>query len=300
MNIRDGLVLVRRTKYWTTRPLANTMVFPRFSGGILTLYGDANGFLAQAELQVSERVVGFQERRGGAKPEQYKYGPDSPYYRRELTRFFESTGVCWWFPERFAVSEEIGSRILHAFCLDHGVQERDLGLALFHSRQSPFSTGKCQGLCIYDAVSGSLRLTQRLAERFTEVVNAAAQYAEAEGAHEAVNQLRALCELVGRLRPAALPGVEIQPAMGDTQWTAVIAPGEKAIYVSEDGPRQVTVIQHLFTPKGLMYSLQPEHGQGKWMVVANALQPMHGFTKLIYVDLMTGETREEPPAGSTQ
>ena len=131
MDIHKGLLLVRRAKYWTTRPLANTIVFPRFNGGILKMYGDANGFIAEAEVQLSERVVGFQQRRGRAKPEQHRYGPESPYYRRELTRFFESTGVCWWFPNKTAVSEDVGTRILQAFCLDHGVQERDLGLGLF-------------------------------------------------------------------------------------------------------------------------------------------------------------------------
>jgi hypothetical protein len=33
----------------------------------------------------------------------------------------------------------------------------------------------------------------------------------------------------------------------------------------------------------------------KWMVSENNLQPIHGRTKMRYVDLMTGETCDEVP-----
>jgi DEAD/DEAH box helicase domain-containing protein len=296
MTVRDGVLSAQKSKYWTTRPLSNTMVFPRFNGGTLALYGVENSFLAETELQVSERVTGFQERHGGAAPELHEYGPQSPHYPRELTRFFESTGVCWKFPERFSVSEEIGIRIMQAFCIDNGIQERDLGLGLFHSKQSPFGIGKCQGLCIYDAVSGSLRLTQRLAERFADVLKAAAQYARAEGSLEIADQLETLHNVVSDLREARVSREQHESEKG--QWTLIIASGEKAIYTSEDGPREVSVLTHLFTPKGLMYSLQPEKENGKWMVVSDAIQPMHGATRMVYVDLMTGEVRDNAPAAA--
>jgi hypothetical protein len=87
-----------------------------------------------------------------------------------------------------------------------------------------------------------------------------------------------------------------QHESGKGQWTLIIGSGERAIYTSEDGSREVTVFTHLFTPKGLMYSLHPEKEDGKWMVVADAIQPMHGATRMVYVDLMTGEARDNAPA----
>jgi len=91
------------------------MVFPKFNGGVLLLYGSSDGFLVEAELQVSERVSGFQEIRGRTKMEVHKYGPSSPWYRRELTRFFETTGVCWYFPGAVSLSQEAGERIRKHF-----------------------------------------------------------------------------------------------------------------------------------------------------------------------------------------
>lgn len=237
MDLREGYLQVRRSKYWTTRPNANTMVFPRFNGGVLSLYGTPEAFLVEAELQVSERVSGFQEMRGRTKLEPHKYGPNSEWYRRELTRFFETTGVCWHLPDRLGVTEEVGMRIIQAFCLDFGVQEREIGLGLFHAKQNPFGgSAKTQGLCIYDAVDGSLRLTQRLAENFNTVLKSAADYADAEGMGEAARQLRALRNACLGMAPVSVAGGRmLEPISTPDNWMQIVAAGEKAMYMSEDG-----------------------------------------------------------------
>jgi DEAD/DEAH box helicase domain-containing protein len=299
MDMRDGSLAVRRERYWTTKAHGNTMVFPRFNGGVLSLYGTGEGFLVESELQVSERVSGFQEMRGRTKLPVQKYGPASPWYRRELTRFFETTGVCWYFPTHAAISEDAGQRIVEAFCLDFGVQERDLGVGLFHAKQTPFGAMEtCQGLCIYDAVNGSLRLTQRLAENFSQIVRSAAAYAQAEGVLAVVGELESLhhtCCAIPQVAVAA--GNTVEHVGGPDNWTETIAPGEKAMYTCEDGSREVTVKGYRFTPKGLMYELVPERDQdnGRWMVAAQAIQSLHGFTKIIWVDLVTGDERDSPP-----
>ncbi len=105
---KNGEIMARREKRWTTRPLSQTMVFPRFQGGTFSLFASKNGFLAEAELQVSERVTGFIEQRGAQK-EEYRYGPGSPYYQRDITRFFATTGVCWYFHNKSVCSEAIAS-----------------------------------------------------------------------------------------------------------------------------------------------------------------------------------------------
>ncbi len=95
---RQGEIYVYREKRWTTRPKSMTKVFPSFDGGILQLFRSDEGFVAESELQVSERVTGFTEQRGSTKSE-YEYGPGSDFYQKELNRFFETTGVCWYFSE---------------------------------------------------------------------------------------------------------------------------------------------------------------------------------------------------------
>jgi len=255
------------------------------------------GFLAETEMQVSERVLGFTERRGSAKPQEHRYGRNSPYYQREINRFFETTGVCWYFPERCVTSESTGARVAEAFCVEFGIQDRDLGFGFFYSRQSPLGVEKCQGACVYDATNGSLRLTQRLAEHFEDVVSSAITIAESNDCVEAERYLRVLLGYVQQLscsRVEELPGT-IPSSEGD--WVVIIAPGEKALYQSQDGPITVEVGGYRYTPQGLMYELTPldpaDHN-AVWRVVASALQPFHGETKMTQANLVTGETKPLP------
>src|SRR5439155_26221956 len=83
---RTGIINARPSRMYTTRPMNQTMVFPHFEGDLLTFLRSGAGFVAEAEMQVSERVLGFNEMRGRNKTA-YKYGPGSPYSQRELTRF---------------------------------------------------------------------------------------------------------------------------------------------------------------------------------------------------------------------
>lgn len=284
---RHGELHARREKRWTTRPVAQTMVFPRFQGGILSLFRSQTGFLAEAEMQVSERVLGFTEQRGSVK-EEHRYGPTSSYYQRELNRFFETTGVCWYFPEKQTISEAMALRIRDAFCVELGVQERDLGVGLFHSRQSPLGDERCQGVCVFDSTHGSLRLTQRLAENFPQVVAAAISIARAQEDSIALGELEAFRLLVGELRPAVSETL-VPSSAGEGDWVTVIAPGQRAIYVSEAGTREVEVVAYRYTPQGLMYQLVPPEPHTKWMVAAGAVQPLYGETKIVRANLVTGE-----------
>jgi DEAD/DEAH box helicase domain-containing protein len=289
---RDGEIRAKREKHWTTRPTARTMVFPRFQGGILNLLGSSNGFLAETEVQVSERVVGFTEQRGSVK-EEHRYGPTSPYFQRDINRFFETTGVCWYFADKYATSEAMAVCLLEAFCLEFGIQERDLGVGLFYSKQSPLGSEKCQGICIYDSTNGSLRLTQRLAEGFTEVLRAAISIARAREDTSGLAEFEALGLLVGGLSPVPVAGAPSTPPPQE-DWVTVIAPGGRAIYVSETGTREVEVVTHRYTPQGLMYELVPPEPDAKWIVAAATVQPLFGETRLARVNLTTGEIEAIP------
>jgi DEAD/DEAH box helicase domain-containing protein len=290
---KSGEILARHERHWTTRPISQTMVFPRFQGGAYWLFKSLRGFLAEAEMQVSERVVGFTEQRGPNKQE-HKYGPGSPYFQRDITRFFSTTGVCWYFGEKAAESELVATKIMEAFCAKFGVQERDLGVGLFFTKQAPIVPTTCHGACVFDATNGSLRLTQRLAERFPEVLQFAIETAENQSDSETACLLRTLASLDDELRPA-VGLVSEEPVMSvsadDLEWVTVIAADQSAMYISDDGPRKVLVKGHRYTPHGLMYQLEPSAHLDKWMVAANAVEPIFGETMMIEANLVTGETR---------
>ena len=101
-DMNKGEIYVQGERHWTTRPLTQTRVFPRFNGGILAFSKSNTGFIAETEMQVSERVLGFVEKRGGAQPIEHRYGPGPEFFRRDINRFFETTGVCWNFPQPWA------------------------------------------------------------------------------------------------------------------------------------------------------------------------------------------------------
>ncbi|RLB04014.1 MAG: ATP-dependent helicase [Deltaproteobacteria bacterium] len=311
---RQGEIYVYREKYWTTRPKAWTMVFPNFEGGMLKLFRSDEGFVAESEMQVSERVTGFIEQRGSTK-ENHEYGPSSTFSQRELNRFFETTGVCWWFPVAYVNSEVMASRILEAFCFKFGVQRRDLGIGTFHSNTSPIGLEKCKGICIFDATHGSLRLTERLAENFAEVLEEAISFAQSQRDSLAIYELEELSRFVRDLRSEGIEDIQKIELDDEENWTKVIAPGEKGIYDSAKGPMEVLVLDHRYTPQGLMYELKHPKGRRKfdittplsknvpllerivpktgvkWLVAANTGRPGPGETRMVLVNLMTGESK---------
>jgi DEAD/DEAH box helicase domain-containing protein len=290
LSYRRGDIHARRERAWTTRPISQTMVFPKFPGPLLTLRRAGAAFLAEAEMQVSERVLGFHERHGAAKPFEHRYGVTSTYSQRELNRFFQTTGVCWSFPGKRALSESALALLVRGFCSTFGVQERDVGCGYFYSKCSPFKPEACQGACIFDGTQGSLRLTQRLAEHFDDAVAAALRLADNEECDEELRQLQDLeLDAEDLKEEPTTEGIISVEAIGE--WTTVIAPGEQAVYVTGDGTRDVQVIGYRYTPQGLVYELRSDTAGAKWIVAERTMQPIHGQTRTILVNLTTGEEK---------
>lgn len=295
-----GEVLAQPCPRYTTRPLTQVMVFPDLLNGLHKLFVGMDGFLAEAEMQVAERVLGFREKRGPNEIS-HNYGVGSPHSQRPLQRFIKTTGVCWFFPEPLVMSDVVAVRILEAFCREFAVQPRDLGVGRFHAQQTPLATGPLQGVCIFDATHGSLRLTERLGEHFAKAVRVARETAEMEAtsgvAGDSVTALKVFCVIAELLteRPA---GQQPQARVEQTatpEWIEVVAPGEKAIFVSGATEAMDVVVQgYFFTPKGLKYQLQHEDPAIRWTVEAASLQPMNGVTKMLLYNPNSGEERQKP------
>lgn len=293
---REGEIRVQRTKRYTTDPLLQTMVFPKFNGGVLSALVSDEGFLVEAEVQVSERVTGFVEKRGPNRIT-HQYSPESTFSRKALNRFFETTGVCWFFADRELVSEALGGAVLEAFCTLCSVQSRDIGFGVFHSKGSPLGPDAVQGICIYDATHGSLRLTQQLADRFVEVVDTGLSIARERGENRFATE--GILEQL-RARVAKVISVPVMTATGRTaasvqtegDWAMVIAPGERVLHrASDGGTEEVEVKGVRYTPHGLMYELMSNIPTTVRMVCPSDLVPMHGSTQFVRVNLITGEQK---------
>jgi hypothetical protein len=111
-------------------------------------------------------------------------------------------------------------------------------------------------MCIFDATEGSLRLTERLAVCFGDILEEALLFARRQKDASAVHELETFAGFVRDLRPQNLEGPrEIE--RNDENGSIIIAAGQTAIHESAQGPMQVVVLEHQFTPHGLMYEIKP-------------------------------------------
>lgn len=299
VNYRKREALAHPEARYTTRPITQVTVFPDLSGGLRRILLGADGFVAEAEMQVAERVSGFKEKRGPNESTQ-EYGVGSPYAQRALQRFIRTTGVCWYFPDNSSMSDAVAARVLDTFCREYAVQSRDLGVGRFYVRQSPLGSGPVQGVCIFDATHGSLRLTERLGEHFSRVVCAARDAAEIETVGGLPSPLLApLCLLSSLAESLVSKSVDVgsfsAPARAaDEGWVEVIAPAERALLLSGTEASEVTVMGYFYTPQGLKYQLKHENPTVRWTVEASAIQPLMGITKTVEYNQSTGEERHKP------
>ncbi len=285
---RDGLIRAKKERYWTTQPQLQVMIFPAFRGGILNLRASESGFLAEAELQVSERVVGIREQRGPTIID-IPYGPDSSHSTRPINRFFRTTGVCWHVPQKPCHSEPIALAVREAFAMEFGLQEGDLGVGLFHSKSSPLGPGICQGACVYDVTHGSLRLTERLLSHFERVLNTAINLLTHREDTSLLLPLEQLHEESIKMAPRRIT-LDDHPAPRDGDWVDVIATGSPAIVHATSGQHEATVVGIRYTPQGLMYDLAPQTADSdRWSVAADHVQPIFGVSSRARYNLMTGE-----------
>lgn len=287
-DFRNKRIEVRsEEKRYTTRPDLLQLAFPRWPEGVLGMWRcKGGGFVVESEMQVMEKLIGFIEHRGSVR-EAHQYGPESIYCSRPLLRFFETTGVAWWFSE-VKLNDDLARLLWVCFCDLCGVQERDVALGWFYSRRSPVVSGEVSGWCIYDCTYGSLRLTQQLAERFREVVWEALRRSEDDG--QPSEGLWALAELTEQLVPDRIPQTGFDSAeSGSDDWVVVVARGERALYFKAEATEEVLIRDFRYTPRGVVYDIEPGQHWDRRQVPSEFVKPIHGVTRLVRWNLMTGE-----------
>jgi hypothetical protein len=61
------------------------------------------------------------------------------------------------------------------------------------------------------------------------------------------------------------------------------------MYVTGNQTQEVRIVAYRYTPQGIMYDLEPPQPGLRWSVAASYVQPLHGETALLRVNLMTGD-----------
>ncbi len=283
VNVRRERIDCRRDRAYRTRPIAQAMVFPDFREPLQLRVADGC-FVGELPMQVSERVLGFRETRGKECIE-HEYGPQSPWAQQPLQRYYETTGVCWF--RAGGASIKAAEAVRDAFCTRFGIQPQDVGVGAFHAKGSPIGSTPCKGVCIYDATSGSLRLTELLATNFVEVLGLAADTVEAHGHTQLATELRELARDAETCRPWD-PGVAAVARPHGDHLVEVIAPGQTALYFGGAEPEQVEIRDVRYTPHGVMYVIEPPTRAGRRMVAVSAVKPLGGETRMTWWDLTEG------------
>ncbi len=285
-----GKIEIIPDKHHTTKPIMQTMVFPDFRTGILRLWKSATGFLAEAELQVSERVTGFRETEGRGMHTQ-NYGPKNMYSQTPIIRYIRTTGVCWFLPQTFMVSEGVAEAICDTFCAEYGIQSRDVDFGRFYAQQTPLGNIPTNGMCIFDSSNGSLHLTERLGQNFVAIVKSASTIADTRGNTALRDQLYEMILAITDCSRStiAFDAPQIVSASQPTDLVTVIAREQKAMMITPDGAKEVTVKNYFYSPKGIVYDLHHPNPSVKFTAPAELLQPINGVTTLISYDVMTGE-----------
>ena len=278
-----------------TNAIAQTAVFPQFDDQMYYLRRSDTAFIAECRLQVSERVIGFQQVQGLDKTE-VLYGPGSKYSQKPLNRYINTTGVSFYFPDEALQREVLGKYVALAFCRVCSVQDRDVGWGTFISQSSPLGSGPIRGFALYDSAYGSLRLTRQIPHHLPEILLEAARVASDEGAPQVARSAKQLLEMLDTLgapQESVISHDIFSGAAADQEWKTVVAPNQPAI--CHDGQshvnEEVTVLRYLYTPQGIRYTLKAQREDVQWLVSAAMIHPIHGITKLEQYNINTGETR---------
>ena len=181
----------RGTPYRRTRPRITTWINTGLTSADL-LEGHVRkgekGFLAECEMQITERVEGFVDQRTGEFHSYQHLQQHNPNLRAR-SRNFRTSGVVLcvhhnWFKDSI-VKRAFADRLREVFVREYSVSPQDIGSASSNISVRTPDGGGVRGGCIavFDETYGSLRLTERLYLEFDHVLErlSAAATVEEEG-----------------------------------------------------------------------------------------------------------------------
>ncbi len=135
-----------------------------------------NGFLAECQMQITERVDGFIDGRTGKMLSYRELQPHNPNMRAQM-RNFRTSGIVLcieqdWFRET-STKNIIADRLRDVFVREYSISPQDVGSAASNISVRNLDGKKLRGGCIavFDQTHGSLRLTERLYLDFKHILD---------------------------------------------------------------------------------------------------------------------------------
>jgi DEAD/DEAH box helicase domain-containing protein len=227
-----------------TRPLIRTFVNAAVErDGIISghLRGGPEGFIGEFQLQITERVEGYEER--GQKKLYRDLRQENPAMTAKM-RDFRTTGVVLrvstpWFTES-GLKQRIADALKAIIYREYSISPRDVNVVATNVAQ--IQGGKrlaiSDAIAVFDATYGSLRLTEPVFNDFPALLDRLERAAELVGGRneaplplEVVHRLREWFDQLSEQAPSIGSDADI-PADG---WLRVLAPGSRVARRTDRG-----------------------------------------------------------------
>ena len=245
-----------------------------------------NGFLAECQMQITEKVEGYVDERTG-EFRSYQHLQRRDPNMRARSRNFRTSGVILcidhkWF-KNAVVKQTFTDRLREVFVREYSVSPQDIGSAASNIAVRTLDRGGIRGGCIavFDETYGSLRLTEQLYLEFEHVLE---RLFAAVAMESDVTDFNLLCvaqilnELSTFTEEDLLPDLDDTASEAPTGYERVFTVGSRVCH-QQTGQMTVDVeiIQPTLMEGQLMYQVKfpRRHGQQptlRW-ITASALEP---------------------------
>ena len=268
------------------------------------------GFLAECQMMVTERVVGYKFKNSG------KYYPYTELQKKNpnmisRSRIFRTTGVLLCLDvEGFSenIKNSFAERLLAVFAREYSVSLKDINSHSTNiSVRSADFNGRQQGcVVVYDEIYGSLRLTERLFLEFehilTRVIESLKSEPEDDKLHLKEQDVTRIQEEVSKFTDSSIFGDEDEKSVPTGKLPAY-KPGSHVLLRDQIGTCgiEVVVVQPTIMDGEFMYQIKDDSNrQGKppakrW-VLASRIQLLNGSEnwELAWWNPLTEEYDNEP------
>ena len=266
-----------------------------------------NGFLAECQMQITERVEGFVD--GAGQFHSYQdLRRRNPAMRARL-RNFRTSGVVLcieqdWFKKE-SMKSLFSDRLREIFMHEYSVLPQDVGSAATNISVRTLEGGGLKGGCVavFDQTYGSLRITERLYAEFTRILDRLSVAATADPEQEILELI------IARIRKE-FSDFSVSSSEGRNEelsdgYDQVFTQGSR-VCLREQGQMAVDVeiIQPTMMEGRLMYQIKippkPRQPQARRWVSASVLEPSGDASSWDYASWNRQTEEYEDPPGDTE
>lgn len=206
-----------------------------------------HGFLAETEMLITEKVIGFKDERG--RDHSYEALQQRDPNMKARSRNFRTSGVVLhidheWFSS-LSVRRIVADRLRDVFVREYSVSPQDISSAATNIRVQTIDAGTIRSKCVvvFDEIYGSLRLTEQLYLNCEHVLERMSDAATAAMENSALNQsdVGRILDVLSTFTVTEIPEVVMNDDVR-TGYMLVFTPGSIVCYRSAGQTGQMSTV----------------------------------------------------------